>query len=244
MDKELRKQIRQDELVTGYESASAWVTVHQREVLATLIVAVVGLGGWALLSHLNATQAAEAEGEFSQALAIFEAPLQAELPQGADKPAGPVFGSAEEKFTKAAAGFDGVERKWGSLGVGRRARYFAALCRMELGQSDPARKALTEIAARREEGALEPYLAQFAVAELDRRSGPLDKAVDAYRKLADDPALPLPRDHALMTLGSLLEEAHRLPEARSAYKRLAQEFPASPYAQDAHRRAEYLATQG
>jgi outer membrane protein assembly factor BamD (BamD/ComL family) len=56
----------------------------------------------------------------------------------------------------------------------------------------------------------------------------------------DDPSPSLPRDHALMTLATVLEEARRMPEAAASYERLADEFPSSVYADEARRRVEYL----
>jgi outer membrane protein assembly factor BamD (BamD/ComL family) len=58
--------------------------------------------------------------------------------------------------------------------------------------------------------------------------------------MVDDATLALPRDHVLMALSHTLEDANRLPEAGAAYRRLADEFPASPYAPEARERAEYL----
>jgi tetratricopeptide (TPR) repeat protein len=80
------------------------------------------------------------------------------------------------------------------------------------------------------------------MADLYRRTGQVDKAADAYRQAAEDVSLPLPRDHALIGLASLLEEGGRLDEARAAYQRLVAEFPTSVYAPDARSRAAYLET--
>lgn len=241
MKKELKKQIKRDELVTGVEHAASWVKAHEKEVRVG-VVAVVALGALAFsVVALNRSRERAAEDAIAAALETFEAPVLSEQAPDAPKPAGIVFATADEKYRKAAAAFDGVERAYPSLAVGQRARYYGALARIELGDKAAAEKALGEVAALKGDG-LEPALARLALAGLQRRNGALDKAADAYKQLAEDPSFPLPRDHALMDLGSTLEQASRLGEAKAAYRRLIEEFPESVYAADARRRAEFLST--
>lgn len=244
MKREHRKQIKRDELVTGMERAVAWVKAHRDEVRATLIgVAIVVVGALGFTTFRERRQAS-AEKAFAEAAQIFHAPVAAELPPGADQPVRPEFATPAEKYQKAAAAFDGVERRYGSLPAGRRASYYAALCRVEMGEYAEAEKALDKLVADSERSSLESGLARLALADLYRRRGETDKAVGAYRQLVDDASLPVPRDHVLMSLGSTLEEAHRVKEARASYRRLTEEFPASIFLSEARRRAEDLQTAG
>jgi tetratricopeptide (TPR) repeat protein len=240
LKRELKKQIKQDELVTGFEQGMAWVKVHWPEVRITLIVlAVVGVAGGAL-AYFQTHRGQEAERAFAEAHEIFQTPLAKDQSAGAEPPAGPTFGSKEEKFKKAAAAFDGVERRFATLPVAVRARYYGALCRMELGRLDEAEKALNEAVAGKHD--LEGALGRLALADLYYRRGDVGKAVDAYRQFVSDAAVPFPRDYALMRLGSILEETKKLAEATASYRRLTEEFPTSVYAQEARRRVEYLQT--
>jgi hypothetical protein len=241
LKKDLRKQIKQDELVSGVEHGMAWVQGHRREAALTVgLVAVLGVLALSLTYYQKTRQSA-ADAAFSEALTLFHGDVQGERPPGAPPSAEVVvFPSSGEKFTKAAAAFDGIERRYSSMPIAQRARYYAALCRLEIGQADPARKVLEELAARKDPGRIEPSLARLTLADLKRKSGELEGALEAYRAMADDPGLAIPRDHVLMTLGAALEEARRLPEAASAYRRVSQEFPSSPFAREAEQRAEYL----
>ena len=241
MKRELKKQIKQDELVSGFQQASRWTSAHGSEVKVTAaVVAVVALVAFGVTSYLSHRRS-EAERAFARALDTFHSPVSTELPEGFEPPPGPVFGSAAEKHRKAAAEFDEVARKYGTLAAARRARYYAALSRMELGEYDAAEKSLSEIAAQRDRDALEASLARLALADLHRRRGQLDKAIDDYRHLIDDSSFVLPRDHVLLELASTLEAAKRPAEAAAAYRRLVEEFPDSVYAAEARRRADYLA---
>lgn len=242
MKKELKDQMKQDELVSGLEHAVAWTSRHRDLIRIGALVVVVLAGAVLALTHFRDQRLRDADRALREALTTFESPVAAELPPGGERPAGQVFATAEEKYKTAAAAFEGVERRHASSAAGLRAKYFAALSRVELGQYAEAEKSLKEIQAR---GAgLEPDLARLALATLYRRSGEVDKAVEAYRAFATNPSASLPRDQALMEAAQTLEDARRFPEALAAYRQLTEEFPASVFASAARARAEYLATAG
>src|SRR5688572_3041869 len=106
MKKELRKQIKQDELRTGLDHAAGWVGAHRDEVRVTLIamlvlgLAVVGYGSYR--SHRQAS----AEKAYSEALAVFHSPVAGE--PDASLAGGTVYPTAAEKNQKAAAAFADV----------------------------------------------------------------------------------------------------------------------------------------
>ena len=79
MKKELKRQIKQDELVTGFERAAAWVSAHRDEARTTLaIILVVGaIGGG--LGYFRASRQREAEAAFAAAMEIFKASVAAEI---------------------------------------------------------------------------------------------------------------------------------------------------------------------
>lgn len=242
MKKELRDEMKQDELTSGLEHGLAWAAQHRDAIRIGALVFVVLAGAVLALTHLRDQRLREADRALREALTTFESPVAAELPPGGERPAGQVFATAEEKYKTAAAAFEGVERRHASSVAGLRAKYFAALSRIGLGQYAEAEKALKEIQAR---GAgLEPDLARLALASLYRRSGQVDKAVEAYRAFATNPSASLPRDNALMNAAQTLEDARRFPEALATYRQLTEEFPASVFAGAARARAEYLATAG
>ena len=240
MNKELKKQIKEDEFKSAVEHTVEWSRAHGTEVRVTALVAVVLLGVLGAVGYFRTAQGYEAERSFAEAIATFGTPVASAAP--AANPGTRTFATAQEKFVTATAAFDGLARKFPSRPEGRRARYFAALSRIELGQYAEAEKALTEIAADRRANELEPALARFSLAELYRRSGQTDKAVEGFRQIANDPGSAVPRDAALMGLASTLEDARKLAEAQVSYRRLHEEFPRSVYAPEARRRADRLST--
>jgi len=242
LKKELRDQIKQDEFATGVEGTLAWFAAHRDEVRIGAGVVVVLLAAAGAFVYFQGQRAREGDRALRDALTTFEAPVAAELAAGADRPSGQVFATAEDKYKTAAAAFEGVERRFGSSMTGRRAKYYAALARIELGQHAEAEKALSEIQAGG--SGLEAELARVALAGLYRRSGQVDRAVEAYRGLATNPSANFPRDSALLSAAQTLEDAKRWAEARAAYRQLFEDFPASVYAAEARARAEYLQTAG
>ncbi len=238
MKRELRKQIKQDEFVSWLDHSITWLRAHGREARVTAAIVLAVAVGWLGLSSYMRSRARAADEDFTAALKTFHAPVAG---QSAPEPGQPkVFATEAERYRQAAQEFAEVYRRYGSSSAGRRARYYEGLSRLQLGQYDEAQKALSEVAAVRDNKALTPELARLELADLERRRGKVDEALRLYRQMADDASLTLPRDHVLMALSSALEDAHRLPEARETYRRLADEFPESVYAAEARRRADYL----
>jgi TolA-binding protein len=242
MKKELKRQIKQDDLREGVEHAGQWAVGHSDELrIGVLVVAVVGLliGG---IAYFQQHRKAEAERAFSDAAQIFHGQVKGEQAEPAPAPASAeTYATEKEKYEKAMGAFDGVYRRYGSTPPGQRARYYSALCAMELGKYADADKELREIASKGGDS-LEPALARLALAESARRQGHAQDAIEAYRKLVEDTKQPLPRDHALMRLATLLEETEKRAEARDAYRKLVEDFPRSVYAPEARQRADALDT--
>lgn len=241
MRKELKREIKEDEFASWLEKLIVWGDSHRDELRIGIGVTVVLLAAFGALAYFQSHRAAEAERAFQDALESFEAPVAAELTEGADRPTGQVFATAEDKHKTAAAAFEGVSRRYGSSDIGLKSKYYAALSRIELGQYDEAEKALREVLAQGGDG-LVPDLARLALGGLYRKSGETDRAVEAYRTVISSPDTNLPRDYALHCLAGTLEDVGRWGEARAAYRELVEQYPASVYAAPARARVEYLET--
>jgi hypothetical protein len=236
MNKELKKQIKHDEFRDGIGHAAGWLGAHRDEVrvgaiaVAVVLLAAIGFGSWR--SHRQASGARA----FDEALAIFHAPVAGE--PDALQAGGTVYPSRADKYTKAAAAFDEVAKQQGGSAVGARARYYAALARIENGQAQAAEAELVKLAS--DGDALVKGLSRLALADMHRGAGQWDQAIEGYRKIVDDSGSAVPRDHALMRLAGTFEDAKRGPDALASYRRLVDEFPSSVYVAEARRRADHL----
>jgi tetratricopeptide (TPR) repeat protein len=230
LKKALKKQIKQDEFVTFFERVNTWARSHVEEVRATVVGIVILAGVLGGLYYFRVDRAQSAARAFGEALDIFETPV-------GPNPSGSTFASKEEKYNRAMTAFDGVVERYASLPLGRRARYYAALCRIELDRLDDAAKDLEAVAKTK---SVDADLARLALADLELRRGATDRAVDLYQKLLDEPDSPLPRDHVLMRMASALERAGRTEDAAQELLKVTQENPESVYSSEAEQRANFL----
>jgi predicted negative regulator of RcsB-dependent stress response len=241
--RELKQKIKEDEFVSGVQLALDFVRKHRDEVRVSAIVLGVVLIGAALLAQYRASRAARAEAAYASALETLHAPLESQLAAGQPRPER-VFSDAAQRAAAAAEAFGALANSDPGGRVGRRARYYAAIARLEAGQLAEAETELRAVAAWRSEEPLLSGLARLALGEVQQRRGDVDAAVQAWREVADEATAPVPRDHALMRAARTLEEAARLTEARASWRRLADEFPRSVYAAEARQRVEFLGAEG
>ena len=239
MDKELRNELRRNELKDSPpELLEARGFLTQSEVVKPGL-AVLGLflvlGG---LYYGQKYRAAVAESAFSRATEVFHA----EVDPFASSPSGTriTFKSRTQKLDKAKALFDEVAASYTSMPAGKRARYYSALCLVQLGKTQEAEAALKPIAALRDPVALEPALARLELAELMLRTGRGKDAAAAYQGLIADEASGLPKDRLLFGVARSYEAAGDKGEARRAYTDLVNRYPQSPYAQDSRQKIEAL----
>jgi len=236
LDKELKKELQRDEVGDALQEARGLLTRPDvvKAVLAALGLVVV-LGG---LYYGQRYRAAQAESAFARATEVFHAD-SGPLATGGS---GEIFKTDQEKFEKAKLLFDGVASSYSSFPAGKRARYYSALCLLELGRTKEAEEALKEVAARRDPDALEPAMAKLRLADLLLQDGRSKDAVVFYKALVADPASGLPEDRLIYGMAASLEAAGERLEARRAYTDLINRHPQSPYVPDARQKVDALAT--
>jgi predicted negative regulator of RcsB-dependent stress response len=239
--KNLKKAMKEDELVSWVQHTRDFAQGRGDALRVVLIVVLVLTIGGGALSYFRAQRDREASASLASALEIYRAPAASEAQPG--ETVNSRFATPAEKYRQALTELEGIERRHGSQPAGVRARYYAALCKIELGQVDDAEATLKAIAGSPGDG-LEPGLARLALADLQRRKGQVENAAQTYNQIIDDVQSVVPRDHALMSLARMLEDVRRLPDAQVAYRRLLVEYPSSSYAGEAQKRVDYLQARG
>lgn len=228
MRREERRRLETDALILRIEQATDWVRDHRRTVL-TAVLALVGaalLLGGLLVQRSSRREAAEAR----------LARLTADIAAAADGERG--------QRGPCRTALDGLVELADSRGralEGRTARYYAGVCQRALGDLEAAAASFEEVRGR---GDLLDSLATMDFAGVRRRTGASGEAAAAYRSLLDRRAGDLPLDPVLFELGVLEEEQGRPAEAAALYRRIAEEFPLSPYRAVADARRARLPTDG
>ncbi len=238
MDKELKNELRRDEVGDALQAARAFLSQSEvvKPALAVIALFLVLTG----LYYGQKFRASMAESSFARATEVFHAEVGTATPQ---TPGGSeVFLTANDKFQKAKTMFDEVAQSYGSMPAGRRARFYSALCLAELGQVKQAEDALTPIAALRDPGALEPAMARLRLAEIALQSGRAMDSAKSYQALIADEASGLPKDRLIFGLAEALAAAGDKLAARRAYSDLVNRHPQSPYAPDARVKMDALAS--
>ena len=160
MKKELKEQIKQDELIAGLEQAAAWASAHRDELRIGAASPSSWLAAVGAVGYFQGQRAREADRALRDALTTFEAPVASELPPGARAAGGP---GVRDRGGEVQDGGGRVRGRRAALRLveGRACARSTtrALSRIELGQYAEAEKALKELQAQ---GAgLEPELARL-----------------------------------------------------------------------------------
>lgn len=240
MDKELKKELRRDDVGEALTEARGFLQRSEigKPLLAVLVLILILAGLYSAQKY----RARSAESAFARATEVFHGAVA--LPETPAPAAGAtvVYKTSAEKFTKAKGMFDEAARDYSSQPAGRRAQYYSALCMIELGQAKEAEEALMKIAARKDQGELEPAMAKLRLAEIVLQSGRAADAKAFYEALGKDPNAGLPKDRIQFGLAESLAAIPDRLAARRAYTELVNRFPQSPYAQDARKKIEELAS--
>jgi hypothetical protein len=120
--------------------------------------------------------------------------------------------------------------------AGLRARYRAAAALVALGRVPEGIQRYREV-VEKGHGAYQA-MSRMGIAEGQLMAGKPNEAIAAFKDVEALKSEDVPLDGILMALGRAYRAAGNAEEAKRAFKRVADEFPQSPYALAARREAE------
>ncbi len=83
-------------------------------------------------------------------------------------------------------------------------------------------------------------MAKLGMADAQVAAGKFDQAISTFKEMSGNKDGQLPLDGILMQLGRAYSAAGKQADARNTYKRIVDEFPQSPYAQEAKKAMDQI----
>jgi tetratricopeptide (TPR) repeat protein len=234
-----RHHLKQNDFVTTVVNLRAAVIEHRdRVMLGTAIaLAVIVIAGGYFWWRGHAAN--EAGARYGIAMSIYEAPI-APPPTvpGTTQQVG-TYPTEKARYEAALKALREVADAYPSNEIGRAARYQSGEALMALGQFADAQRAYQEVADKAG-NTLYGSLAKRGVAQAELAAKQPDQAIKAFEALAADRDGPLPVDGVLMQLAGAYVAAGKKQEARTTFKRVADEFPDSVYVTEARKQLALL----
>jgi TolA-binding protein len=234
-----RHHLKENDIAEWLIGAKSWyeanskITGYIGMAVALALVAVVGTMAY---RQMNAGKASSA---LAEALAIAEAPVLPPAPAEAGKP--PVqrpgtFPTDRARLEAALPKLLAVAEAYPGSDAGIMARYRAAAALVAVGRTQEGAQRYKEV-VERGRGAYQA-MARLGIAEAQVIAGQFDQAIASFKEVEALKSEDVPVDGVLMQLARVYQLAGKTEDAKKTYKRVADEFPQSPYAPAARREAE------
>jgi predicted negative regulator of RcsB-dependent stress response len=230
-----RKELKHDKVRETFEHGAEAVLSHTRltsfAVLALIVVAA-GYLGW---KFYNERQTAQAQVALDGAMKIFNSPLAT-----SGQPALPgetTYPNAEKRAEEAQPKLEIVANQYPHTNPGKLARYYSALCLMDMDKLNQATEELKNLdgGSDKELSALSKY--QSAL--IDERNGKKDEAIKKLQALTTSGSVLVPKPMVLLELAGLYSQTDR-KQATALYEQLKKEYPNTPVADQADRGLQLL----
>ena len=233
-----RKDIKRDDFANAVERSVEYAESHTRMILYILgAIVVLGALAYGIRAFL-AQRSAAASADLSRALDVYEAQIVQTGAKPQDKEH-PSFPDEASRRARAKQLFEEVRAKHGSTDAADVAGLYLAQIAVAEGKLDQAQKLWSEFVDSHKDTAPAAE-ARLNLYDLKRKQGQAEELVGQLRPLLDDSSSPLPKDVVLYQLGLTYDTLQRKQEAIGAYQRILDEFPQSPYRQEAQQKIATL----
>ena len=235
--------MKRDDFATAVGRSVEYAESHTRTILsaigAVVVLAVLVFGIRAFLAQRSAA----ASADLSYAIKVYGAPVvppgnPANPPKPMDK-SQPSFPDEAARRSRAKQLLEGVRAKHGSTDAADVAGLYLAQIAAGEGKLDQARKLWSEFIDSHKDSAPAAE-ARLNLYDIERRQGKAEELVGQLRPMLDDSSSPLPKDVVLYELGLTYDKLQRRQEAIGVFQQIVDEFPQSPYRQDAQQKLAAL----
>ncbi|MFN7962697.1 MAG: tetratricopeptide repeat protein [Thermoanaerobaculia bacterium] len=233
-----RKEVKRDELAAAVERTMDYATSHRQMLNRILFgVALVVLAAVAITVFMRKGGSA-ADDALAQAIKVFEAPIEATSPKPSD-PDEPSFATQDARRARAKELLEGVRSKYRGSEASQVAGLFLGRLAAEKGDLDTARSLWQEFVDASPNGMLAAET-RLNLLRLDLAKGGKEETLKKLEGMLAEAKKPLPEDVLLYEIATVRTELGKTNEALSAYQRIVDEFPGSPYQRDAQLKVNAL----
>lgn len=237
-DRLSRKEIKRDEVMETMNRGVGYLKDHAR----TLALVAVGVIALILVALAAVAFLASREATASEALTAAIEMTRADInPDGPapDDPDNPVFADAVQRRDRSEALFREVYDQYGGTDAGAVAAAYLGRYAAEKGDLDAAREYWEEALEGSDDDALGAQV-QMNLVNLDLAAGDREAVLERLEAMLAAPSSVMPPDMVLFKVAEVREELGRSEEALAAYRRIVDEFPASPYVPTARQKTSTL----
>jgi TolA-binding protein len=234
MDRQHRRELKHDRFVDEIGSLSTRARQNQRFLL-TITAAAVGLAILVFgFLFYRSTREQKAQDLLAQAIATIESPL---IPPAGSQPIPSAkFKTEAERTAAAEKQFRDVQTKYAGSDAADIAALYLARIEAQRGDTAAARKRL-EAFIRDHPKHMLVAPARYSLYQLRIENGESQQvAVELQSEMGKSDSA-LPADTLLVLLAHAYDAQGNNAKSKEAYRRIVTEFPDSPYALEAQRRA-------
>jgi tetratricopeptide (TPR) repeat protein len=236
MDRQHRHDLKHDKFVDEIGVLSSKARANQRLLLAiagsAIALALIVYG----IYFYKSNREEQAQQLLATAIETFDAPVGDPPPgQQPPQPAGLRFKTEPERTTAAEKQFRTLQSEYSGTDASDVAGLYMARLAMNRGDAATARKSLQEFVDDHEDHIL-VGTALFSLYQLRLENGEAAQVATELQGELTKAEPSLPGDALLVLLAQAYEVQGNREKSLEAYRRLANEFPESPYAIDANRR--------
>lgn len=227
-----RHHLKRNEFAITVAKVTEFVATHRDRVILGAIGVVVVVLAASGYSWWRGNVAGKAGALLGVAMTTYEAPIvPAPTVPGATQQPG-TFPTKEARDQAALDSFQQVIDAYPSTDAGVAARYHRAAALMSLGRYEEAEQGF-QAAIDNAGSTIFAPMAKMGRAEVLVEMGKYDEGLQLLEGLAADRDGLLPVDGVLMQLAHAYDKAGRTADAKTAFKRVVDEFPESLYVAEA-----------
>ena len=241
-----RKEIVQEDMIQSFLTGTLRWASENSSVLVTFVgIFLLSIVGALLWQNYQGSRSDELQVQFAEALEIYHAPVSEEttgVSEDQTIPSTYQFQFDQERRVEALGHFRTIAEDHPNTDLGLLARYYMALIKQEMGQTEQAEGDLTVVM----ENSSQPHIknmARLLLVRLAESNDDRQRATALLEAILLEASGFFPKDTILLQLAQNHEAAGNVQEAVVYYQRLTTEYPTSVYLQEAQIHLQQLAAE-